>query len=184
MHYSICFSASFMALAFASPMPSNTGTTTKLLKDGSTVTISPAHEKRHITLGDGSIATVSDAYADDSLASQMEKRGADKISSCGPRSGWTPIEDHGMHLDQMMWGYRSAVTAFCSRVAHGTNNDGTDSPLIVAAGTRISVTVKWQNDGRDVKDDLRGPRVGLKNDVPGHIECKDYTRPLNKADIL
>jgi hypothetical protein len=219
MHYSILLSANLMALALASPMPSNDGTITKrspdkiitlkdgtevidrpahdkrdsstetitkrspdeilTLKDGTEVIDRPAHDKRHISLRDGTIVTVSDAYANDTLAARMEKmqkREADKISSCGPKSGWMPIEDHGMHLDQMMWGYRSAVANFCNRVGHGSNDDGSDSPLVVAAGHSNSVTVKWQNDAKDVRDDFRGNRVGLKNNVPGHVECKPYTK--------
>lgn len=165
------------ALAIASPTPQDTKTIK--LADGTTMTVSPSVDDKRsldqrdiIRLADGTTMTVSPAV--DDKRSLNEKRGDDKISSCGPKSGWTPVEDHGLHLDLVMWGYRSAVQAFCSRAAFALNPDGTATPVVVAAGTRISYTVRWENDKEGLADNERGHRVGLKNDVPGHIECKTF----------
>lgn len=160
-------------LAVASPTPQNkTPAKSIQLLDGTSLTVSDAVKRapKTIQLLDGTTMTVSPSV--DDKRSLNEKREADKISSCGPKSGWTPVENHGLHLDQAMWGYRSAVAAFCSRAAYALNPDGTATPVVVAAGTRISYTVRWENDKPNLPDNERGHRVGLKGEQPGHIECK------------
>ena len=81
-----------------------------------------------------------------------------------------------MYLGAPMWGYKSAVAAFCSRAAWGLNVDGQATPVIVAAGTKISYTVRWENEEFGIENSLRGARVGLKGDKAGHVECKSSSK--------
>jgi hypothetical protein len=177
MYYTHLLSAAFAAVVLASPTLQTVESASidppkEIMLKGGKAIVLPSHEKRDIQLAGGSWAKVSDAHDDDSLAVRLTKRGADKISSCGPKSGWIPVEDRGEYMYQAMWGYRSAVSAFCSRVSNAMNVDGSFGPLVVAAQSRISVTIRWQDDSQNVKDDLRGNRVGLKGEQPGHVECK------------
>ncbi|KAL9079642.1 MAG: hypothetical protein Q9157_001473 [Trypethelium eluteriae] len=113
---------------------------------------------------DGITFTTSD-LTDEELSprSEVAKRNSDYVSSCGPKSGWIPIADHYDQSGTKWWGYSSAVDAFCTRVS----SDFDGNPIVVAPKKKLSATVRFENES-----DQTGTRVGLKNEVPGHIECK------------
>ncbi|KAF2105582.1 hypothetical protein BDV96DRAFT_677394 [Lophiotrema nucula] len=137
---------------------------------------------RHdIQLRDGSWLSVRDIpTAQDETRHDLGKREDDKISSCGPRSGWIPINDHGFYNGFPMWGYNSTVSVFCQRASY----DFYGNPVIVAAGLSASYTVRWSVDKLGVPDDQRDNRVGLKNDVPGHIEFQINNKRGNGMEYV
>ncbi|KAF2827116.1 hypothetical protein CC86DRAFT_382144 [Ophiobolus disseminans] len=153
MHYSYLLSATLAALSTASPAPLST-----------THLSAAKRAPTRIQLLDGSYLTESAA----SSSPLSRRKEADKISSCGPKSGWMPVADHDMHLDVQMWGYQSAVKEFCHRAAYGLNLEGSATPVVVGAGRRIQYTIRWQNE-KAMQDNIRGARVGLKGAQPGHV---------------
>jgi hypothetical protein len=100
------------------------------LADGTTMTVSDdAHEKRaptnvkrsdhDIQLRDGSWLHIRDTEKDFTSEPSLVRR--DKISSCGPRSGWMPRNDHGEVNGVPMYGYDSVVADYCARVSYDYN---------------------------------------------------------------
>lgn len=146
------------------------------LKDGTTITVTDdAKRKRSphdVQLRDGSWLSVRDLAVAEKREASLSKREDDKISSCGPKSGWIPVEDHGSPAISpnglQFWGFKSAVQEYCSRISYDFNGN----PVIVASGKATSYTVRWKYDDPTMQDDQRDNRIGLKNEVPGHIECK------------
>ena len=113
---------------------------------------------------DGMTITISDLSPDEkSPTGKLAKRDSDYVSSCGPKSGWIPIDDHYDKSGTKWWGWSSAVDAFCTRVSQ----DFDGNPIVVAPGKKLSATVRYSQES-----DQTGTRVALKNEVPGHIECK------------
>lgn len=114
------------------------------LKDGTFITVSdadnaekrslPAEDKpkilpnvakrgpKDIQLRDGSWLHV-DALSNAEMATPrgLDKRDKDHISSCGPRSGWMPLADHGFFNGEKLWGYNSTVAEYCARISYDYN---------------------------------------------------------------
>ncbi|KAF1996745.1 hypothetical protein P154DRAFT_565817 [Amniculicola lignicola CBS 123094] len=134
-------------------------------------------------LRDGSWLSLRDIpVAQNNTRYKAEKREKDKISSCGPRSGWIPVEDHGSYNEFPIWGYRSTVKDFCFRIS----TDFKGNPVILGAGKRASYTIRWAYEAPELKNDERDQHVGLKGDVLGHIEYENVslmrTTVLDMAD--
>ncbi|KAH8665176.1 hypothetical protein BGZ60DRAFT_516433 [Tricladium varicosporioides] len=139
-------------------------------KSGMTITISDApagSEKRD---------EVEEEFEEPEEDSVIEKRASDYISSCGPKSGWTPIADvqgpsTGIWPFQKegpwYWGYQSAVHGFCNGVA--ADFDG--NPFTIAPGKILSTTRRWQYELEQ-----NGRRIGLKGFVAGHIEFEIHNK--------
>ncbi|ESZ91222.1 hypothetical protein SBOR_8396 [Sclerotinia borealis F-4128] len=99
-------------------------------------------------------------------SSLLDKRNSDYVSSCG--SEWTPISDHYDSHYALYWGYSSAVTAFCFSIS--ADQDG--NPFTIGPGKKLSLTRTYQFEaGPD-----HGARIGLKNEVPGHIEFEIHNK--------
>lgn len=98
-----------------------------------------------------------------SEANSLKRESANYISSCGPSSGWLPIDDNAFGENQM--GYKTAVDRFCGFVA--PRDDGT--ALLLPPGSYIRSNVMFTNE-----TDQSGSRVMLTSNIPGYIECKVY----------
>ncbi|KAA8563908.1 hypothetical protein EYC84_011917 [Monilinia fructicola] len=127
-----------------------------------------------LTTRDNLTVTISDIDSDDSSetsrrgvgSSILDKRNSDYVSSCG--SQWTPIADHYDSNNVMYWGYTSAVNAFCFSIS--ADQDG--NPFTIGPGKKLSLTRTYQFEaGPD-----HGARIGLKNEVPGHIEFEIHNK--------
>ncbi|GME23402.1 hypothetical protein EV356DRAFT_565271 [Neofusicoccum parvum] len=105
-----------------------------------------------------------DMYDDEPLSSQSKRADkTDYVSSCGPKSGWTPIYDPSTTT----WGYRSAAQAFCHRVY----TDDYGNPLLIPSKGYASSNIVFENEYSN-----DGKRVTLKNGVAGYIEFEIHNK--------
>lgn len=121
---------------------------------------------RTVVTSDGMVVTISDTLIENSLIEErdsLQKRNTDYVSSCGPISGWIPIQDHASANGILWWGFNSTINAFCNSMAY--DQDG--NPIIVPAGKYASTVRRFE-----LESSQSGSRVALKNEVPGHITCK------------
>lgn len=166
MHLNLLAILSIAAVSLAAPAPeaaADTPTTwTETTPGGLTITYKDGgftdnkkmkRETTTETTDGGMIITYTDAKT---KRNALAKRSSDYISSCGPKSGWIPIQYFGTDAQKYL-GWNDAVKLYCS----GMNGK------IISAGKKASSTIRFENDAQH-----KGRRVTLKNYKPGHIECE------------